>query len=165
MLIIKQRQLDLAASREVKAQEDLINEINDMNAPIILSPNKKSKALTRDDILGDYDDLIDELTEELDDEENLDDTLENEELDELFDLDPSEELAYVHCGCHNVNLVVGDGMDKLNDDFVILLKKVTKDIVGKSKMSSIIAEELRKIDIKLCRHCKTRWSTYLFVTS
>jgi hypothetical protein len=73
-------------------------------------------------------------------------------------------LAYEHCSCHNLNLVIGDGIDELDSEFVDLLNKVTKDIVGKSKMSSIIAEELRKFDLKLCQKCTTRWNTYLFVT-
>ncbi len=80
------------------------------------------------------------------------------------DFESDEQLAYEHCSAHNLNLVIGDGINALDETFTDLLNKVTKDIVGKSKMSSIIAEELRKFDIKLCQKCTTRWNTYLFVT-
>ncbi len=68
--------------------------------------------------------------------------LKEEDLDDDFESD--EQLAYEHCSAHNLNLVIGDGINALDETFTDFLNKVTKDIVGKSKMSSIIAEELRK---------------------
>jgi hypothetical protein len=52
------------------------------------------------------------------------------------------------CVAHNIQLVINDGL-KLDDEYNKLLDHVSKNIVNKSKSSSIIAAELRKFDKKL----------------
>jgi hypothetical protein len=52
------------------------------------------------------------------------------------------------CLAHNIQLVIKDGL-KLDDEYNKLLDHVSKNIVNKSKSSSIIAAELRKFDKKL----------------
>ena len=75
MLVIKQRQLDRTALREKKILQKENFEIDSMNAPIILSPGNYSKKRKREEILEDFDELLEELTEKIDEEENLDDTM------------------------------------------------------------------------------------------
>ena len=102
MLIIKQRQLDRQQEQEERAKTVLIIEIDKMNAPIeTKSPSRKR---TREEIFDEYD-LFDERTDEIEPEnEELSDTFEGQDFD--FE-DGEEELAFTHCSCHNLNLVVG----------------------------------------------------------
>ena len=78
MLIIKLRQLDRIASREAIALEEINSEINEMNDRIVLSPSQPNKKRKREEQLDDFDELLEELTEELDfdEEETLCHTLE-----------------------------------------------------------------------------------------
>ena len=66
------------------------------------------------------------------------------------------------CLAHNIQLVIKDGL-KLDDEYNKLLDHVSKNIVNKSKSSSIIAAELRKFDKKLNKKNITRWNSILFM--
>ena len=73
-----------------------------------------------------------------------------------------KELAYLPCAAHNIQLVLKDGLT-FDEDYSKLITKVSKDIVSKSKFSTLIAEELRKLDKKLCKRVITRWNSVLFM--
>ena len=49
-----------------------------------------------------------------------------------------------------INLVVGDGF-KTCSEFDDLINRICKHMVNKSKFSSLLAEELRKINKKICQ--------------
>ena len=73
-------------------------------------------------------------------------------------------LAYIPCATHNLHLVVGDGFDnELDDRYKLLIKRVSKHIVNKSKVTILIAEELRNFGIKMCKRNVTRWNSILFM--
>jgi hypothetical protein len=57
--------------------------------------------------------------------------------------------------------VIKDGL-KLEDDYNKLIKHVSEDIVSKSKNSLVIAEELRKMNVKLNKKNVTRWNSILW---
>ena len=71
-------------------------------------------------------------------------------------------MAYILCLAHNIQLVVKDGLN-LSGDYNELINRVSKDIVTKSKVSHIIAEELRKLTKKLNTKNLTRWNSILFM--
>ncbi len=58
---------------------------------------------------------------------------------------------------------IKDGL-KSDEDYNKLIKHVSEDIVSKSKSSLVIAEELRKLNIKLNQKNVTRWNSILFMT-
>ena len=58
--------------------------------------------------------------------------------------------------------MIKDGL-KLEDDYNKLIKHVSEDIVSKSKHSLVIAEELRKMNLKLNKKNVTRWNSILFM--
>ena len=70
-----------------------------MNEPIELNLDQPSKKIKRDQVLDDLDFSLDELNDEIEDENELNDTLES--IQE-FDFDESSELAYIPRACHNV---------------------------------------------------------------
>ena len=51
----------------------------------------------------------------------------------------------------------------MDEKYTTLIDKVSSDIVSKSKMSQIVAEELRNLDKKLSKKCVTRWNSILFM--
>ena len=51
-------------------------------------------------------------------------------------------MSYMPCAAHNIQLVLKDGLN-INEVYINLINKVSKNIASKSKFSSIIAEELR----------------------
>lgn len=55
-----------------------------------------------------------------------------------------------------------DGL-KLNEEYTQLIKKVSKDIVSKTKVSNLIAEEIRAIEKVLKNYVITRWNSILFM--
>ena len=59
-------------------------------------------------------------------------------------------------------MVIKDGL-KLSNQYTELISKVSNNIVSKSKMSHVIAEELRKLQKKLCTKNVTRWNSILFM--
>ena len=63
---------------------------------------------------------------------------------------------------HNLQLDIKDGLN-LNDDNTKLIQHVSSNIVSKSKNSSIIASELRKLYLKLNKKNVTRWNSILFM--
>jgi len=115
--------------------------------------------LKRDQILLD----LDELTEELTIEDNERD--EQNDTDEDVDSDTEEQLnipvdftdlrlvfsSYLPCCAHAGQLVLKDGI-KLDEEYTKLIKKVSKDIVSKTKVSNLIAEEVRKLE-KTLQYC------------
>ncbi len=55
-----------------------------------------------------------------------------------------------------------DGI-QLDDEYTKLIKKVSKDIVSKTKISNIIAEEIRNLEKILLTYVITRWNSILFM--
>lgn len=55
-----------------------------------------------------------------------------------------------------------DGL-KLNEEYEQLIKKVSKDIVSKTKVSNLIAEEINAIEKVLKNYVITRWNSILFI--
>jgi hypothetical protein len=53
------------------------------------------------------------------------------------------------CSAHNIQLVIKNRL-KLDKKYTDLISKVSNNIVSKSKVSHVIAEELRKLHKKLC---------------
>ncbi len=47
-------------------------------------------------------------------------------------------------------------------DYTKLIDRLSKDVVSKSKFSSVIAESLREFDKKFCKKNITRWNSTLF---
>ena len=88
-----------------------------------------------------------QISEESDNE--LDDTL--LDIDGEFEsvVDPSQLKfvfsSYLPCAAHNGQLVLKDGL-KLDEPYTKLIKKVSHDIVSKTKCSNLIPEEIRKIE-------------------
>ena len=66
------------------------------------------------------------------------------------------------CAAHSGQLTLKDGL-KLDEAYTNLIKKISKDIVSKSKCSLLIAEEVRKIDKVLKNYVITRWNSILFM--
>jgi hypothetical protein len=62
---------------------------------------------------------------------------------------------------HNIQLVVKDGL-KLNPEYNALIDRVSTNIVTKSKLSHVIAEELRNLNININTKNVTRWNSILF---
>ena len=50
-----------------------------------------------------------------------------------------------------------------DDDYNALIKHVSKDIVARAKVSTLISEELRAFDVKFCKRVVTRWNSVLFM--
>jgi len=67
-----------------------------------------------------------------------------------------------HCCAHAGQLVLKDGI-KLDEEYTKLIKKVSKDIVSKTKVSNLIAEEVRKLEKTLLTYVITRWNSILFM--
>ena len=126
-----------------------------------------------DQILNDLIDEIDDCTEESSDDsfdENIpicntsDDC--DSDSDEIRITDPNDIRfhfkSYLFCAAHAGQLTLKDGL-KLDEDYTKLTKKISKDIVSKSKVSLLISEEIRKIDKVLKSHVITRWNSILFM--
>lgn len=56
-----------------------------------------------------------------------------------------------------------DQILKLNEEYTKLIKKVSHDIVSKTKVSNLIAEEIRNLDKVLKTYVITRWNSILFM--
>ena len=92
-------------------------------------------------------------------DQDLDDLYEDEMLEE----EGGERLAYEPCSAHNIQLVLKDGFTEnptLND----LIKRLSKNIVSRSKFSALIAEELRSFGKKFAKRVVTRWNSVLFTS-
>ena len=167
----RQQKIDLIKENQEREKETqaenliiLEKQINDMNAPIVLDANVVSRKRTAQDLLNDFDEEFED-TEELDESFNeLDDTLldvDNEDNDDSFD-ESNFRQAYEPCSAHNIQLVLKDGFEEvsfLND----LIKKVSKNIVSKSKFCALIAEELRLFNKKFAKRVVTRWNSILMM--
>ena len=165
-LMLKQRQLDRIAQQEQKIIQRTEKEIEYMNRPSSVQ-SKITSFIKRDKVLEQIEDL-DEMTDEL--------SFEKSEVDEdssILDAEPQESeyndldsnlledvLVYTHCAAHNIQLVVKDGL-KLDDAYIKLINKISKDIVAKSEISLSLAEELRKLDKRLSKNVITRWNSTL----
>jgi hypothetical protein len=76
---------------------------------------------------------------------NLDSDIENEkEPVDLNDLKLTFK-SYVPCCAHNSQLLLKDGL-KLEEAYYNLIKRISKDIVSKPKVSLLIAEQLRNLE-------------------
>ena len=172
MLVERRRKLDLI---EEKKQSQLVSnlnksieEINNQFSNVNNQP-KINKYFNRDQILNDFDDMTEELSANSDDEINtLDDTgLDADEEDDYDrEIDPNMLnfvfSSYLACAAHNGQLVLKDGL-KLNEEYTRLIKKVSHDIVSKTKVSNLIAEEIRNLDKVLKSYVITRWNSILFM--
>jgi hAT family C-terminal dimerisation region len=73
-----------------------------------------------------------------------------------------QEYALIPCAGHNINLIVNDGF-KLTFEYSKLISRISTDIVNKSKVSTVIAAQLRELDKKLNKKNVTRWNSVLFM--
>ena len=172
-LVKRQKKLDLIQKKEEKArleqdihQKDLEKSIEEMNQCV--SPSKSSKKRTAAEILEDYQDELEEETEDLLDLSNLLDQTQDDVDEDEINLDLLEEndedeirLAYEPCAAHNIQLVLKDGFESV-PDLNDLVKRLSKNVVSKSKFSSLIAEELRTFGKKFSKRVITRWNSILF---
>lgn len=85
----------------------------------------------------------------------------SQEIDDEEDEDDGPRLAYEPCSAHNIQLVLKDGFEDrpFLDD---LIKRLSKNIVSRSKFSALIAEELRNFGKKFAKRAVTRWNSILF---
>ena len=100
--------------------------------------------LEDDEFSDDSDDEADfqlHLSQESDFNEDADLSQDNLSQESTVDED-NRLMSYMPCAAHNIQLVLKDGLN-INEEYVNLINKVSKNIVSKSKFSSIIAEELR----------------------
>jgi hypothetical protein len=177
---IKKKELETKRTQLIAERID--QEADEANfVEVVATASSKNEKMTRDKWLENWNvDSNDSCTEDVDQHEDpLNETAADEDDDafeelinrlntdigtlnenEVIDLEQELLDAYIPCGAHNVQLVVNDGM-KLSDEYTALIKRVSKQIVSKSKFSSYIAEELRKIDKKLIQRNATRWSSIL----
>ena len=117
-----------------------------MNRPSSVQ-TKITSFIKRDQVLEELEDLTDELSDD-NLEEDADATVLDADLVEYPDYDTNlveDVLVYTPCAAHNIQLVVKDGL-KLDNNYIELINKISKDIVAKSKISLTLAEELRKLD-------------------
>lgn len=101
-----------------------------------------------DELSFDSDDEADfqlHLSQESDNLEESDLTQDNFSQESTVD-DDERSMSYMPCAAHILQLVLKDGLT-INEDYDSLVNKVSKNIVSKSKYSSIIAEELRNFFI------------------
>ena len=70
--------------------------------------------------------------------------------------------SYLPCCAHAGQLVLKDGIN-LDEEYTKLIKKVSKDIVSKTKVSNLIAEEVRQLEKVLLTYVITRWNSILFM--
>ena len=176
LLLDRKKQYDLLQS--IKDKQDVIDlnkEIDNFNSVKTTNPPKISSFMNREKVL----DELDELTEEMnlhddsssndtdnDDLDNLDSDIENEneiekEPVDLIDLELTFK-SYVPCCAHNSQLVLKDGL-KLDEAYSDLIKRISKDIVSKPKVSLLIAEQLRNLEKTLKTYVITRWNSILFM--
>ena len=148
-LMRRQRKSDELAeaeriAKELEAQQvgELNKSIEFMNAPSdtagTLSKKRKVEQVLLE-LLEEEDQYED--TDELDiQDEELDDTIgDAESLNEEEGEDDEEEQKYAYepCACHNIQLVLKDGFAQV-PGFELLIKKITKNIVNRSKFSALI---------------------------
>ena len=120
-----------------------------MNNVEIQEPDKKKYKAS--DI---YEEI--EAYEDLSCSEDESDNLEEEEAEEDFDdeqedsVDEELRKAYIPCAAHNLQLVIKDGL-KLSPEYISLTNNVSKNIVSKSKYSSIIAEQMSEFGKKFAK--------------
>ena len=95
---------------------------------------------------------------------NLDSDIENEKEKEPVDLIDLKLTfkSYVPCCAHNSQLLLKDGL-KLDEAYSNLIKRISKDIVSKPKVSLLIAEQLRNLEKTLKTYVITRWNPILFM--
>ena len=72
-----------------------------------------------------------------------------------------DHKAYEPCACHNIQLVLKDGSEA-EPKIDLLIKRVSKNIVSKSKFSAVIAEQLRQFGKKFLKRDITRFNSILF---
>ena len=102
------------------------------------------------------------ITQVVDADDSLNDADNFDDLVNDFSMDDQLDLAYMPCSANNIQLVIKDGL-KLHKEYEQVKKHVSVDIVNKSKQSLVIAEELRKLDLKLNKKNVTRWNSILYM--
>jgi len=166
MLLEKQRKLDMIEEKkQTTLRTELEKEKNIMNKPINGSQTKITAFMKRDKVLIDLDDLSDELSEPIESEEETDENLTDLDADDL-DLEELDSvkavLAFLPCAAHNIQLVIKDGL-VLDEPYTKLINHISRDIVTKSKVSTLIAEEIRSLELSLQKSVITRWNSILFM--
>jgi hypothetical protein len=175
----KQEQMAAKLIQDEIVQMNLNSPSFDPKAKIIYFT--RAQTLPQLDNDSDNDDFTDELSDleeteyanlTANDAEELDSDSESEVNEEVpnepEDTDMFEERladpesSLVHCACHNFQLVIKDGL-KLCEDQDKLIKRVSKDIVSKSKMCSALSEQLREFDMQMAKKNVTRWNSILFM--
>ncbi len=177
-LVKRQQAIDKCKRRKTKQLEyeqkqlqELEQEIIEMNRAEPSDDTIKKKPMKRNEVLLDltFEDKTEEETEEIIELDNneLETTLADVGIDDIYGDSLtsamfSKNLAYIPCACHNIQLVLHDGL-KLDAVMLKLIEHVAKDIVNKSKFSTCIAEELRKFGVKFQKKNVTRWNSILFM--
>jgi hypothetical protein len=189
-LLLNQKKEDLK-QRETIMRQELENEINEFNLIEKTNDGVNKKAIKAQELLEELilDDSLEDITDPNSDLETTTDTLEDADeseanletlINDFIEEDQIsntfylikylfsnfyliiKELAYLPCLAHNIQLVIKDGLN-LDGKYISLINHVAKDIVAKSKSSSIIAAELRKLNKKLNKKNITRWNSILFM--
>ncbi|RNA28341.1 zinc finger BED domain-containing 4-like, partial [Brachionus plicatilis] len=172
MLIKKQRKLDnLEEKKQATLRNELEKEINTMNKPINCNQTKITTFIKRDKVFLELDDLSDELSQSIESDEEIDDDnltdldaadIDLDDFDTSFINSAKAGLAFLPCAAHNIQLVIKHGL-VLDEQYTKLIQNISRDIVSKSKVSTLIAEEVRKLELSLHKSVITRWNSILFM--
>lgn len=164
LILLIQKQKDLLVKQQ-QIEQHVVNEINEMNKYIGDANDLTKKK--RQQILDELNLELDDFTEYgKEDETDEDEDASMDDVDDFFEnLDEelnSQKFAYMPCAAHNIQLVIKDGL-KLSTEYEGIIEKISKNIVTKSKCCVEIAEELRALNIQLCKKNLTRWNSTLFM--
>ena len=171
-LVKRQKKLDLIQKQkedellqQQQNQEALKRSIEEMNATEHQTSTKNSQKRSAEELLEDFNHEFKEETEELE-ESNLLDQIECDADPENYSLEEDDEgdpirLAYEPCAAHNCQLILKDEFESVP---VLdgLVKRLSKNVVNRSKCSALIAEELRNFGKKFAKRAPTRWNSILF---
>ena len=183
-LLFQQKQKDYV-EKQKSLRDDLEKDIEEMNR-VSCEVDPTSRKRTRDQLLADFDEFDDytDSTHAEDDDLSDDSIVDADDLDDNLTSDLADEIklsklincsyelqlnyfiilesSYMPCSCHNIQLVIKDGLN-LSESYNLLINRVSKHIVSKSKFSILIAEELRSFNKKLSKKNLTRWNSILFM--
>ncbi len=170
LLLERSRKYDLINNaKQQKEVEEINKSIDEFNSTKPSNQPKTSSFMKKDQVLLDLDELTEELTIEDDEgENNTDEDVDDDFGTEMINLPVNiADLrlvfsSYLPCCAHAGQLVLKDGIN-LDDEYTVLIKKVSKDIVSKTKVSNLIAEEVRNLELTLLTYVITRWNSILFM--
>jgi len=176
LLIESRKKQDYLQERKQAAlAENLNKSIDKINNEFSNKNLENNKQFNREQLLlTDFDDMTESLSANSDEEDadsnddtkNDEDCDDDEEKENGIEVDPSllEFVfdSYLPCAAHNGQLVQKDGI-LLDEAYTKLIKKVSHDIVSKTKNSTLIAEEIRNLEKTLKTYVITRWNSILFM--